>query len=106
MSHRPRRPQRSSLTWTKSSATGSRTVQGTARERRLASRAERDAALLAVAANHKCLAETNKPRGRAPTTKRHDNDFAQIPFRGPMHPVGRNDRGYRDALLLPPARRR
>ena len=32
---------------------------------------------MAVAANHKCLAETNKPRGRAPTTKRHDNDLAK-----------------------------
>ena len=35
-------------------------------------------------------------------TKRHDNDLAQIPFRGPMHPAGRNDRGYRDRYYYRP----
>jgi hypothetical protein len=73
------------------------------RERRLAGRAERTASL---AAKRKYLAERNKSEGRGSATKRHDNDFAQIPFRGPMHPVGRNDRGHRDALLLPPTRQR
>src|SRR6476646_3287569 len=41
---------------------------------------------------NKCLAERNKSEGRGSATKRHDNDFAQISFRGPMHPVGRNGR--------------
>ena len=51
-------------------------------------RTERTASL---APKRKYLAERNKSEGRGPATKRHDNDFAQIPFRGPMHPVGRND---------------
>src|SRR3954469_19145324 len=59
-----------------------------------------------VAAKVKCLAERNKSEGRGPATKRHENDLAQIPFRGPMHSAGRNDRGYRAPLLRPPARRR
>jgi hypothetical protein len=59
-----------------------------------------------MAANNKCLAESNKSEGRGPATKRHDNDFAQIPFRGSMHPAGRNDRGHRDPLLLPPSLQR
>jgi hypothetical protein len=63
-------------------------------------------AISRMAANNKCLAERNKSEERGPATKRHDNDFAQIPFRGPMHPVGRNDRGYSDALLLPPTLQR
>ena len=53
-----------------------------------AGRAERTASL---AAKRKYLAERNKSEGRGPATKRHDNDLAQIPFRGSMHPSGRND---------------
>ena len=44
-----------------------------------------------MAATNKCLAGRNKSRTGVPATKRHDNDLAQIPFRGPMHPAGRND---------------
>ena len=68
-----------------------------------AGRAERTASL---AAKRKYLAERSKSEGRGPATKRHDNDFAQIPFRGSMHPAGRNNRGHRDPLLLPPSLRR
>ena len=42
-----------------------------------------------LAAKRKYLAERSKSEGRGPATKRHDNDLAQIPFRGPMHPAGR-----------------
>ena len=59
-----------------------------------------------LAANNKCLAESNKSEARGRATKRHDNDFAQIPFRCSMHPAGRNDRRHRDPLLLPPTLQR
>src|SRR3954452_844968 len=59
---------------------------------------------LARAATLKCLAARNKSGG--PTTKRRDNNCAQILSRQPMLPARRTDPGYREPLLLPPTPRR
>ena len=50
-----------------------------------AGRVDRTASL---AAKRKYLAERNKSEGKESGDKRHDNDLAQIPFRGPMTLLG------------------